>query len=363
MGLTVDTLTLCNWRNFQEQHLSFSPEVTIIYGANAIGKTNIVEALQILTAGYSFRHPKPHQLVREGQLKGSASAHISGDGRQIDVGCTVQEGKRSFLCNGKPRRSSDMPHLLMSILFNPDDLAFVKASARIRRSEIDDFGRQASSGYSRLLTTYLRVVEQRNRLLKEDALPLELLDAWDLSLAAGAAALLDARIKLYIRLQEKFLSIYEELSGGEKISCSYRASVGDIHDLTRAELEELCLSALQKARSDDIRRQQTTLGPHRDDMVFTLKGRDVRDYGSQGQQRTVVLAWKMAEVEVARDIIGSQPLLLLDDVMSELDASRREAVIRFVRKGIQTVVTTTNLGYFSDDIRQAAKVVTFSSHE
>lgn len=359
MGLAVVNLEMRRWRSFEERQVGFDPGVTILVGPNAAGKTNTVEALQVLTAGFSFRRPKPAQMIHAGNDKAQISSRLEGDGRVVDVACEVMAGKRRFSTNGKSCRSSDMPRSLMSVLFNPDDLSFVKEGARVRRAEIDDFGRQASVGYAKLLSAYQRAVEQRNRLLKEPLPDLSLLEAWDISLAHGAASLLDARMRLVSRVVEKMDPIFEEISGGEHLRCSYQCSAGDIRGLGRTELEELMARAIAASREDDLRRQMTCVGPHRDDLVFEISGRDARVFGSQGQQRTVVLAWKMAEVEVAREVVGSQPLLLLDDVMSELDESRREAVVRFVQRGIQTVVTTTNLGYFSDELLEGAKVVRF----
>jgi DNA replication and repair protein RecF len=359
VGLRVTQLELRDWRSFEDRQVDFSDGVTVLVGPNAVGKTNTIEALQLLTAGFSFRRPKASQLVRQGGTQGRAQARLVGDGRLMDVACEAGERRRRFFVNGKPVRSLDMPRNLMSVLFNPDDLAFVKASAHVRRDELDDFGRQASVGYGNLLASYQRTVEQRNRLLKDVELDRSLLDAWDVSLAAGAAALMEARAKLFGRLTSKMVPIFEEISGGERLDCAYVSRLGDLSSLGRSELEDRFYQAICDAREEDIRRQMTCVGPHRDDLSFIISDKDARVFGSQGQQRTVVLAWKLAEVEVACDVSGSRPLLLLDDVMSELDADRRAAVTRFVQQGIQTVITTTNIGYFSDLSLKDAKVVRY----
>ena len=253
-----------------------------------------------------------------------------------------------------------MPATLMSVLFSPDDLALVKRGASGRRDELDDFGRQANRGYSNVLAAYTRAVEQRNRLLKESRCDLGLLDAWDSSVALGGATLLASRLRLFRRLSEKVSAIYARVAAGEELTCAYVCSLGEeALGMGRDELCELFAGRLRAARSEDLRRQQTTVGPHRDDVRFEIAGRDARAFGSQGQQRCVVLALKMAEVELAREVVGARPLLLLDDVMSELDAARREAVVRFAQTGIQTVVTTTNLGYFSPELLDASEVVRF----
>lgn len=358
MGLLVKTLELQDFRSFGEKVVGLAPATTILCGPNAAGKTNTVEALQLLTAGYSFRHPTPAQLVREGAQVARASARLEGDGRVVDLRCDVVSGRRQFFRNGKRIQASEVSGTLMSVLFTPDDLQLVKRSASFRRDELDDFGRQANRGFASVLSTYTRSIEQRNRLLKEERPDLDLLDAWDASVALGGATLLHGRLRLFERLRAKVCEVYGELAAGEGLECRYLCSLGEeALGLSKDELRELFCARLAAVRPDDLRRQQTTVGPHRDDVAFLIEGRDARAYGSQGQQRSVVLALKMAEVLLSAEVVGNQPLLLLDDVMSELDERRREAVTRFARRGVQTVITTTNLGYFSPELLDGAEVV------
>ena len=358
MGLLVKTLELQDFRSFGEKVVGLAPATTILCGPNAAGKTNTVEALQLLTAGYSFRHPTPTQLVREGAQAARASARLEGDGRVVDLRCDVVSGRRQFFRNGKRIQASEVSGTLMSVLFTPDDLQLVKRSASFRRDELDDFGRQANRGFASVLATYTRSIEQRNRLLTEERPDLDLLDAWDASVALGGATLLHGRLRLFERLRAKVCEVYGELAAGEGLECRYICSLGDeALGLSKDELRELFCARLAAVRPDDLRRQQTTVGPHRDEIAFSIDGRDARDFASQGQQRSLVLAWKIAEAEVASDILGRYPMLLLDDVMSELDARRREAITGFVRGEIQTIITTTNQGYFSQDVIDRAKVV------
>lgn len=360
MGLVVTDVALRDFRSFESLDLSLSPKVTVLVGANAVGKTNTVEAVQLLTSGASFRRPTPAQLVREGAESARIDARIVGDGRVIDHRCDVTPTGRRFSRNGKRVRAADMPETLVSVLFSPDDLALVKRGASMRRDELDFFGRQTSRGYARVLAEYQRAVEQRNRLLHEERPDLSLLEAWDASVALGGATLLSARLRLFSRLAEKVSAAYAAIAGGEELTCSYACTLGEgLEDMGREELAEVFLSRLSAGREEDLRRQQTCVGPHRDDVTFLVGGRDARAFASQGQQRSVVLALKMAEVELAGEILGTQPMLLLDDVMSELDESRRAAVVRFVDGGIQTLITTTNLGYFSPELLEVAKVVRF----
>ena len=359
MSLQIKRVRLTDFRNFTDAEFSLASGMTVLVGHNAVGKTNTVEALQLLTTGSSFRHPKTAELLRIGAESGKISSRIEGDGRVLDVACTITPKRRAFSKNGKTCKAADLLGTLMSILFCPDDLSFVKGSARLRREELDGFGCQAHPGYNRVVKTYMRSVEQRNSFLKEPDIDPSLLDAWDESIATGAAVLLGHRLSLFHKLVPIVSRIYSEIASGEELECRYLCSAGlDVEEMNKEELREYLWTKIHEGRADDIRRQQTLIGPHRDDVSFLVQGKDARAFASQGQQRSIVLAWKMAEVELAQDLVGQKPLLLLDDVMSELDETRRAAMCTFIEAGVQTVLTTTNLGYFSPSLLEQAKVVT-----
>ncbi|MDO4436534.1 MAG: DNA replication and repair protein RecF [Coriobacteriaceae bacterium] len=355
MGIAATELAVDSYRSFDEFTLALNRGTTILVGRNAVGKTNLIEALQLLTAGASFRRPSPSDLVKDGEGTARASLRLEGEGRVLDMGLEVVAGRRSFTRNGKRVRAGGIRGVLPSVLFCPDDLDMVKRSARVRRDALDSFGVQLNEKYAQLLSAYERTVEQRNNLLKEAPAP-ALLEAWDESLVQCGARLLAHRMALLERVRAHFIEIYRVIAPHEVPDVRYVPSVGEL-PAERDAIAEAFSRALRDARADELRRGVTLVGPHRDEILFTIDGRPARDFGSQGQQRSFVLAWKMAEVSVTRDILGRYPLLLLDDVMSELDAVRRESIMGFVAEGIQTVVTTTNLGYFSQDILDRAKVV------
>ena len=257
-------------------------------------------------------------------------------------------------------RAQDLLGTRMSILFCPDDLNSIKGSASYRRTALDAFGSQAHKSYNNVLRTYTRAIEQRNALLKDPFVDTSVLTAWDESIALGGATLLSHRIGLFKQLVPLIQNAYTTISGGEVLDCTYQSTISDnIVDLSREEIQQSFYERLQQKREDDLRRLQTTVGPHRDDLLFSINGVDARTYGSQGQQRSIMLAWKMAEVQLAQQLVGEKPLLLLDDVMSELDVRRREAMLSFISQGIQTVITTTDASYFSKEVLEQAKVITY----
>lgn len=370
MSIYARTLSVTEYRSFPSFELDLARGVTVLVGHNAVGKTNLVEALQLLTSGRSFRKPSPRELVRAGGTRCSMKLTLEGEGRVIDMGCVVEDGKRSFMRNGKRCRAAGVRGVVPSVLFCPDDLDLVKRGARLRREALDGFGIQLNESYAQLAGTYERTVEQRNSLLKEPFCTRDLLDAWNDSIASTGAALTVHRLALLSRIREHLIDVYAGLSGGEVADVSYvpswdasdaimlpaaadASSRTDRIEAARARIA----AALDERAGEELRRGITLVGPHRDEVAFTIDGRDARTFASQGQQRSLVLAWKIAEVEVTREILGRPPLLLLDDVMSELDETRRQAFLGLVGGGVQTVITTTNLGYFDDSALERAKVV------
>lgn len=362
MTMYAHDLSVARYRSFDSYRLALSNGVTVLAGPNAAGKTNLIEALQLLTSGASFRHPTAAELVHDGACSCKVELRLEGDGRVLDMGLSVEDGKRSFSRNGKRCAASGVRGVLPSVLFCPDHLDMVKRGAIERRTALDDFGVQLSARYADLASAYGRCVSQRNALLKETWCCREMLGAWNESLARAASALLVHRLALLDRLSGHVRDAYGRVASGESAGVSYVSTLGDLPRIgDRGELRgwayEHMLSALDEHADEEIRRGVTLVGPHRDEIEFSVAGRSARSFASQGQQRTLVLAWKVAEVAVARDILGTAPLLLLDDVMSELDAGRRGAFLQLIGDDIQTVITTTNLGYFTDELLDRAKVV------
>lgn len=361
-------LAVRDYRSFAARELVLDGRVTVLVGRNAAGKTNLIEAIQLLTSGQSFRRPAPRELLREGASAGRARLRIEGEGRLVDMGLEVADGRRCFTRNGKRVTSAGVRGVLPSVLFTPDDLDMVKRGAGVRREALDGFGCQLNESYARLSATYARIVEQRNNLLRScgDRPDPALLAAWDESLCTTGAALSQHRAALVSRIRTRFIEVMAGVAPGERVDVAYLPSVAAPDGTLPADREELVmlLAAEQVARRpEELRRRQTLVGPHRDDVLFTVDGRPARAFGSQGQQRSLVLAWKIAEVEVAADILGYPPILLLDDVMSELDARRRAAVLACIEGEVQTVITTTNLGYFDDAALERAKVVEIGGEE
>ncbi len=360
MGLSVTHLQLQNFRSYESFELLPDPHLTVIVGPNAIGKTNVIEALQLLTAAESFRRPQWGETIRWGAEETSAVLTAEGDGRLLEMSVTIgSAGKREYRVNGKPRRRiAEVTGILPCVLFTPEDLRLVKDSADKRRSALDSLGVQLSPSYRSLKSEYERLVRQRNAQLRAPSMNKEVLaTVTDQTILVGAS-FMAARMRLFARIDHKMSELYDTLSSGETLSSHYSPSWDTAKTVSGGALEDSLRSSANLRHDEEVARGTTLFGPHRDDVFFEINGKGARAFSSQGQQRTIALAWKLAEVSVVKDIAGQAPLLLLDDVMSELDEDRRHSLALSVGEAAQTVITTTNIGYFDRELLDRAKVVT-----
>jgi DNA replication and repair protein RecF len=357
----VDRIRLVDFRNYREKEIE-PAGISILVGPNASGKTNLIEALRLATATVSFRNPHLSDVVRRGRDTARVEVEAAGDSSHAAIRLDISsDGKRTYTVNGtRKRRLADVAGIVPSVVFTPDDLDVVKASGETRRGTLDTLGATLWATYGKLARDYGKAVRHRNRLLKEDVSDEET-RPWTSQVTELGARLLTLRIRLLRRLERPMIDAYGVISGGEGLSVDYEDAAGLPRDAWRDGIDSQRARASMeehlRARARDEERRRTTLvGPHRDDVVFRIDGSDARAFASQGQQRSIALAWKIAEFQVVRDVARRRPVLLLDDVMSELDEERRTAFAGFVGEATQTFITTTNLGYFDEATLEAATV-------
>lgn len=371
MGLRLRKVRLESFRSYDRFELDDIGALTVLDGENAAGKTNALEGVQLLTALSSFRHPTARQLVAWGHDSARLSARIEGDdGRLLEVDAVLKEGSRTYRLNGKPRRAAELRGMLPAVCFTPDDLELAKGSNGVKRTALDDMGSQMSRNYHAVRRDYEKMLRQKNRLLKDGA-PAAFRASVDDVLVAVGAHLTAKRADVLARLRPYVQDYYRTLSGGvERVDVSYVPSWVSWD----AERPWEGAFALEEARSElaraveagsqrELDRGRALWGPHADAIAFFVDGRNAAQFASQGQQRSLVLAFKLAEVALVREMTGQQPVLLLDDVMSELDARRRDALVEFIEGDIQTFITTTNLGYFSKSLLDRARIVRLRKDE
>ena len=353
--MQITELTLRSYRSYETLHLAFDPGVQIFLGANAQGKTNIIEALYYAAFGRSHRTSSDAELIRVGE----DGAHIALSFRRHDVpgalSFTFARGaRRRIEYAGESLRQRDLVGILPMVLFSPEDLFLVKGAPALRRRYLDAELSQASPAYYGELLRYTRILKQRNAVLKDIrerlAAPDDLLP-WDAQLAKSAAYIVTRRTSAVAQLGALSARVQSVLAAGEELTLVYDIAGAAPESGTKDDMtERLYLwynKMLREGRARDIARAATGVGPHLDDLVLRVGGMNLRSFGSQGQQRTGALALKLAELFYLQENVGEAPILLLDDVMSELDADRRCALLDFIRhENIQTFITATDAAYF-----------------
>ena len=333
--MIVEELSLENWRNVEAARVEFDPGLTLVTGPNAQGKTNLLEAVFLLATGRSHRTSRPEELVAFERPRAYLRARVGRPSGQYQLTARIEGGRVTRQREGKLfRRGQDPLGDFAAVLFAPEDLLALKGAPADRRRLLDlDIG-QASAAYRQAHVRYGQVLRQRNALLRTyERPPRELLETWDAAWAQAAVALTQERHRLVERLMPHFAARSGEISGKSPARLAYEPSL-------QATDSGHALTLLAARKDDELRRRTSLLGPHRDDLRAEIDGRDLRLYGSQGEQRTVLVAFKLAAVSLLGEGPGGPPVLLLDDVLSELDQERRRNLL-LAATGTQTIVTTT----------------------
>ena len=331
--MRILSLELTDYRNYARAELRPCAGVTVLAGDNAQGKTNLLEAVYLCCTGRSHRTRQDRELVRWGAdfCRVCVEAERRDGTHEVDIAIPLA-GRRKIRVNGSEiARSGELMGHVTGVLFSPEDLRLIKDGPGERRRFMDIALSQIRPSYYYALQRYARALKQRNELLRTGRL--ETLDSWDEQLCREGARIMAARADYIERLHEAAARTHGDIARErERLSIAYAPNVAD-GDLR---------GALLRTRETDARRMTTSAGVHRDDVRFCVDGRELRLFGSQGQQRSCVLAMKLAELDVVRSESGEAPVLLLDDVMSELDPERRRRLLAHL-EGIQTIVTCTDV--------------------
>lgn len=344
--MRVQALEVRDFRNYETLSLSdLSPHVNILVGQNAQGKTNVIESILLLAVGKSHRTNKDAELIRFDAESALLQAVIERDGRTLRLDLRLLgKGKKGRVNGVEKRKMSDFVGTLNVVLFAPEDLQLIKGGPAQRRRFLDVEIGQVSPQYLYNLSQYQKVLVQRNNLLKDIAKKgsgEELLSIWDEQLAVYGTKVINKRLEYTDKLEGFARDIHSRISGGrEELSFRYLNSF-EIPVDNSGNVEETFRSELQRKKKQDILRGTTSVGPHRDDLEVRIDGRAVDTYGSQGQQRTASLSMKLAEIELIRSEVGEYPVLLLDDVLSELDSMRQMHLVESMGERVQTFITTT----------------------
>ena len=339
----IESIELKNFRNYQDLQLDFDKGTNIFYGDNAQGKTNILESVYLCGTTKSHRGSKDKEIIRFGEEESHIRMMIRKDELSYKIDMHLRKNKaKGVAINGLPiKKARELFGIVNLVFFSPEDLGIIKNGPAERRRFMDMELSQLDKIYLSNLINYNKVVNQRNKLLKELSFKsseekLETLDIWDLQLVKYGTEVMKRRVGFVQELNEIIGGLHEKLSGGtEKLTIEYQPCVE----------ETAFLDTVTKMRERDLRMKSTCFGPHKDDLIFFINGSEVKKYGSQGQQRTAALSLKLAEIELVKKVVKDTPVLLLDDVLSELDSNRQQFLLNSIGQ-IQTVITCTGLDEF-----------------
>lgn len=346
----IKSLSVENYRNYAFSEVSFSDGQNLIFGENAQGKTNLIEAIFYLSCLKTFRGKSDFDAVRTGEKEAKIKGVFKAYGREFEIKCDITPSGRRLFVNGiKITKPSEHIGLIKTVVFSPNDLLLIKEGPALRRRFLNIAISQLRPGYIKALSEHNKIIESKKKILRlEDKTPyIDFYDVLNEKLAACAAVIIRERGKFISELAEIAKETGLKLSKGkEKLSFSYKAP-SSVSDYSSSQLENILYEHLKKRRDAEFASCMCLVGAHRDDFEVFINGESARDFGSQGQIRSSVLAIKVAEHEILSKESGEAPILLLDDVLSELDPGRRSFLINDIDRG-QTIITGCDPSMFDE---------------
>lgn len=351
----IKKLMLMNYRNYEELNIDFGNNVNIFMGDNAQGKTNILEAIYYCGFAKSHRTSKDKELINWNSNNSYISLSVGKErlDKKIDINI-LKDGKKAIKVNSiKINKIGELFGTLNVVMFSPEDLKIIKESPGIRRKFIDMELCQLSKKYYYNLVQYNKVINERNIVLKNRGLSDEILDIYDQQLIKFGDYIIKERLEYIKKLNLYGKEIHKEITlGKEEIEFKYQSSIKKIDDIKNEFYNQL-----KNNRKKDMDKGISTVGPHRDDFSVFINGVETKSYGSQGQQRTAVLTMKFSSLKIIKEINGEYPVLLLDDVLSELDFNRKKYILSTI-KDIQTIITCTGISDINSYLDSRAKIFT-----
>lgn len=357
-AINISAFSAVGFRNLEQTEIHPCPGVNVIYGDNGHGKTNLLEGISLFSGMRSFRGARNNQMIRDGEKFSRLETSFYSEGREQTAAMVITDGARELTLNGvKKEAASAMIGHFCTVVFSPDRMLLITGGAVERRRFIDAAISQIFPGYASTLYKFNQILQQRNTLLKEIALNTSLrstIDVWNMSLASYGAAVICRRHNLVKQIKPIAAEIYGQMSSDrERLELKYDCSLarelpddqltGQQFNEAMEHITELYSHQLDESLAGDMKLGYTFHGPQRDDLTVLINDRDARTYGSQGQKRSSVLSLKLAEAALLGDILDERPVALLDDVMSELDASRQDFLLNRLR-GWQVFITCCDPG-------------------
>lgn len=353
----IKKIFLDGFRNYDNEETIFSENINMITGENAQGKTNLLESIYFTSFGKSFRTNKEKEMIMIGRdyCRISALYVIDGDETKAEIALSRDGRKAAKIDGRKVEKISELISSFLTVIFSPEDLKIVKDEPEKRRKFIDSELCQLSLSYFEDLSDYKKILAQRNKYLKNEIIDNDMLDIWDESLADKGVRIIKKRKDFVDRLSLISENIHSSITNGkERSEIEYHPNIEYIEDIE--DNKKLFLEELKESRQRDLEQGSTHRGPHRDDIDIKIEGMSTRRFGSQGQQRTVALSMKLAEIELIKEEKNDYPVLLLDDVFSELDMERQRYLVEYLKR-MQVFITSAEISEKMDDFFPESKKI------
>jgi len=348
--MIVKNISLNNFRNYENEKIEFSPNVNIIYGNNAQGKTNILEGIYLFSVGKSNRTVHDSELIKFGEKDAKLNLDFFSQGRENSAEFKIFSDKRKKIeINEIPvKKNSELVGKFNTVYFGPEYMSIVKEGPKNRRKNLDILISQLHKDFFYSLMQSKKIIEQKNALLKKDNPDKMMLSVLNENLIKNSLEIIKYRFE-YIKKLEKYSKIYQyEISGGkEDLEIKYNSFIGYIEDFDDKKIKKRIEDKINSVLKREILYKESMAGCQRDDIEFFINGKDVKSFGSQGQQKTVVLVQKIAEVEIIKEEKGEYPVLLLDDITSELDIKRQRFLLSKLQN-MQIIITCTDRRKFKN---------------
>lgn len=361
--MNIKNLKLKNFRNYSDLDIELSDHLNIFIGDNAQGKSNILESIVVLAITKSYMNVKDKSLIKDGMEYANLSALVDSNNIIDNLFISFDENNKKIKINGiEIKKYSEYISKIRFILFSPYDITFIKDSPAIRRKIFNIEISQLSNKYVKLLQKYNAILKKRNLFLKTvneigkcDNFYLDVLNNTFCSLAVDITI---ERKKFVDNVNQNLSFIFKEITGYNNLKLNYISNI-DVNE-DRVKMRDLLLDRLEKNFDREKYYGMTLIGPHRDDYSLFLDGKDLSIYGSQGQNRAAILSLKLAEISIFKDVTGDYPILLLDDIFSELDIKKKNRLVKYILNDVQTIITTTDLNMIDKSLIERAKIFRIS---
>lgn len=359
--MVLNDIKLRNFRNYNNLEISFSRGINIIYGENAQGKTNLLESIYVLALTKSHRSFIDHNLIKDGSSTAQITGNIEKEGISTNYEIVLDSKKKKcYIDHDEIKKIANYISNLNIIIFYPEDLEIIKGSPQLRRRYINMEISQLDRNYFKILNDYMKLLKMRNDALKKMTSFSEMDHPYFLSvteyLIEKASFLYKMRIKFIQKLNDNCKSIFADISGESGFYIKYESCIV-LENLSLEEIKKKMKQKVAEMRGQEYRMHTTMVGPHKDDISFWIDQKNLKIFGSQGQQRMAILSLKLAEINIFTNYSHTKPILLLDDVFSELDDGKKNNLLSYISNDIQTIITTTEVSNIEESILNKSKLI------